>query len=265
LALLPSNLRLLIALHKRLRFEGPVLTLGTQNVLATYADLRRYFDEMTCSYAEPETIELDGNPERAAWDWVHARTFFAMLGIRDYADLDKYGDEGASILHDLNDPVGSELSDRFGLILDSGTIEHVFDIRRALENVARMTAVGGWAVHISPMSNFIDHGFYSLNPVLFFDFYEANGFADSGCFVFQVDPLDHLGYCPCFEYTYGMPVMGLIKEGMHTACCFFTRKLERRAEFRVPTQGAYDPERPEVGPSKLWKVRGDASLRTWPI
>ena len=62
----------------------------------------------------------------------------------------------------------------FDLIFDGGTLEHVFDVRTALRTICSMAKVGGRVVHVSPLSNCVDHGFYCFSPTLFADFYSAN-------------------------------------------------------------------------------------------
>ena len=38
-------------------------------------------------------------------------------------------------------------------------------------------------VHISPCNNYVDHGFYSLSPTLYSDYYMANGYDDVRTFL----------------------------------------------------------------------------------
>jgi hypothetical protein len=60
-------------------------------------------------------------------------------------------------------------------MLDSGTVEHVFNIGNAIRNAVGMVKVGGRAIFLSPAAGYMDHGFYTLSPGLFFDFFTANG------------------------------------------------------------------------------------------
>ena len=62
------------------------------------------------------------------------------------------------------------------MIIDGGTMEHIFHIPNVLNNIYRMLRVGGRIIHISPSSNYVDHGFYSFSPTLFYDFYQTNKF-----------------------------------------------------------------------------------------
>jgi len=61
--------------------------------------------------------------------------------------------------------------------LDGGTLEHVFNLPVALENVMRMTNIGGDLLLTPPANNHCGHGFYQLSPELFFRvFVRENGF-----------------------------------------------------------------------------------------
>ena len=103
------------------------------------------------------------------------RQLFGSLWFDRISALDADAYENPDVIFDLNrQAVPDELLHRFELAFDGGTLEHVFDIAAALRNICRMVKTGGRIVHISPMSNCVDHGFYSFSPTLFADFYLAN-------------------------------------------------------------------------------------------
>jgi hypothetical protein len=273
--LIPAFCRALIMQHKRVAFRGPVLTLGNQDIWANHEQLKSYFDELGCPYEETEVVPRSTYMVEAlaagaegyelkrladAQGYVHARTFFGMMGITDYCDIDKLDFEQPQIVHDLNAPVPPELRDRFNLIVDSGTIEHIFDVRQVMENVVRMSRVGGWVVHITPSSNYVDHGFFSFSPCFFYDFYRANGFTDFTCYLLQVDPRDHLGRAEYVEYSYGMNLSELIRPGREVLVFFAARKAESLAELVVPVQGVYRPERAAGGAAGAAQAALSSSL-----
>lgn len=106
-----------------------------------------------------------------------AHSFFGLLGCH----LDVYDvirERGCEILCDLNER--SDVGARYDIVLDVGTAEHCFNIGQALMNMASMVERGGFIIHENPF-NCGNHGFYSLNPTLFADFYEANGFQVIEC------------------------------------------------------------------------------------
>ena len=39
-----------------------------------------------------------------------------------------------------------------------------------------MLKVGGYIMHMTPSNNFLDHGFYSISPTLYYDYYKKNKF-----------------------------------------------------------------------------------------
>ncbi|MDQ3088983.1 MAG: class I SAM-dependent methyltransferase [Acidobacteriota bacterium] len=104
--------------------------------------------------------------------------FFHLLGAEEVSAMDISDYEGATILHDLNQPIGDELKEKFTFVLDGGTLEHVFNFPNALSNAMKMVKVGGHLVIITGGNNFLGHGFYQFSPELFYRaLSEENGFA----------------------------------------------------------------------------------------
>ena len=107
----------------------------------------------------------------------NSRDFLRLLGAREISAMDFSDYEGASILHDLNEPVGDELKDKFTFVLDGGTMEHVFNFPTALANAMEMVEVNGHLMIVNGGNNFLGHGFYQFSPELFYRTLNAeNGF-----------------------------------------------------------------------------------------
>jgi SAM-dependent methyltransferase len=81
----------------------------------------------------------------------------------------------------LNAPLAPKFFNSFDAIYDGGTLEHVFDVPRALANIHSLLKVGGRVMHASPVSNYVDHGLYCFSPTLFWDYYAANGYEVNQC------------------------------------------------------------------------------------
>lgn len=98
------------------------------------------------------------------------------LGFRvDALDASPY--EGANIIHDLNLPIPDHFSGRYDLVIDGGTLEHVFNFPVAISNVMKLVKTGGDIFLFTPANNQCGHGFYQFSPELFFRiFAERNGF-----------------------------------------------------------------------------------------
>ncbi len=165
---LPLPVVRLLAEHCRARpAGGAVLTLGVQDIDATA-------DEVESLLAGAPIA--DSPPALRPGDAIAADRFFKALRFSEYQSLDLLDSEGASIIHDLSQPVPHRWRAHFDLVIDGGTIEHVFDIAAALRHIVGLLKVGGAAFHVSPLSGWENHGFYSINPKLLTRFYRANGF-----------------------------------------------------------------------------------------
>jgi hypothetical protein len=245
MGLATSVLRLLVRLHGERPWEGPVLTLGVQDVHATYDDLSRLFREERVRPAPVPPAERLASTShyfrRSGLEgvgYVHARVFFRMLGIAGYDDLDFADFEKPTLIHDLNRPVPDAWRGRYGLVVDGGTIEHVFDMRAVFANLAALLRVGGDVCHVCPLSGWVNHGFYQINPCLLYDFYGANGFEAAGAFVVQLprDPAKHPEVVRPFAYTES--AFDLDDAAYRSLFLFRARKGAERP-LRVPTQGFY--------------------------
>ncbi len=63
------------------------------------------------------------------------------------------------------------------MVLDGGSLEHVFNFPVAIRNCMKMLKVGGHYIGITPANNFMGHGFYQFSPELFFSIFTMeNGF-----------------------------------------------------------------------------------------
>ena len=104
---------------------------------------------------------------------LSARSIFAMLGVQPYFDIDI--NPNADIQLDLSQELASNLSGSAQLVIDTGTSEHIFSVAQVFRNIVQLLRVGGVVIHLSPVSWF-NHGCYNFNPLLFNEFYTANGF-----------------------------------------------------------------------------------------
>jgi SAM-dependent methyltransferase len=113
----------------------------------------------------------------------YRRTDFADTFLRDFLGassisvLDASPYEGADTIHDMNTPIPEAWHDRYDVVIDSGSLEHIFNVPVALANLADMVKVGGTIFITTPANNQMGHGFYQFSPELMFRvFSEPNGF-----------------------------------------------------------------------------------------
>jgi SAM-dependent methyltransferase len=162
-----SDLRFLLSAN-RLGLRGEsVCTLGHQTLYLSQHEL----DHIVKEYGR-EHFALPKDRLSLFADDVLRPLGFTKIDSMDNSDF-----EGANVIHDLNRPVPFEMHEKYDLVWDGGTLEHVFHFPTALENAMRMVKVGGHIVLHTPANNQCGHGFYQFSPELFFRiFVPENGF-----------------------------------------------------------------------------------------
>lgn len=178
--------------------RGRVLMLGRQNLYVDADDLSRLCPGLAPSeYAEP---------------------LLTYLGAEKVDSMDASAYEGATIIHDLNQPVPDSLCGQFDTVIDAGTLEHVFNFPVALASCMRMLRVGGHLIIHNGCNNLCGHGFYQFSPELFFRALSpANGFEVLRCVIhedyaaapwYEVTDPDKAG--KRVEFINSMPTMLLV-------------------------------------------------------
>ena len=119
----------------------------------------------------------------------YSEAFFSALGATCISSLDVSDYEGATIIHDLNQPIPIELSQRFSVVHDGGTLQHVFNFPQALKNCMEMVRVGGHFTQVSNANNFMGFAFWQISPELIYRvFAPQNGFNIVAVLLHEVVP-----------------------------------------------------------------------------
>ena len=157
---------LLKAFEKGVSFSS-TLTLGRQT---------NYLSNATeCLF---RTYNFPANIDRDIINAPYAEAFFKhVLNAKDLKSLDYSNYEGADILHDMNNAVPEEWHNRYDVIIESGTLEHIFNVPVAIRNCMNMLRKGGHIFLCVPMNNFFGHGLYQFSPDFFYQLFTLeNGF-----------------------------------------------------------------------------------------
>lgn len=118
-----------------------------------------------------------------------AEPFIRVLGGDKVVSFDASSYENATYIHDMNVPVSAEFKDKYSAVLDGGSLEHVFNFPIAIKNCMEMIKVGGHYLGITPVNNFMGHGFYQFSPELYYRvFSEQNGFKVENMVIFEDKP-----------------------------------------------------------------------------
>jgi len=97
-----------------------------------------------------------------------AEPLFKLLGAAGIESFDASSYEGATHVVDFNVPLPEAFKGRYSAVVDSGSLEHVFNYPQGLKNAMEMVRPGGHLVLITPTHSLSGHGFYQLSPEVFF-------------------------------------------------------------------------------------------------
>ena len=105
---------------------------------------------------------------------IETKDLMKKLGCNPiFFDLKKI--RGDEIILDLNLPLESIHLGRYDLVIDSGTLEHCFNVGVAFENMCKLVKVNGAILTAAPVT-MVNHGFWSFNPCLYENYFRHNKF-----------------------------------------------------------------------------------------
>jgi hypothetical protein len=173
---------LLYAREKGVSFEKTAM-IGRQSLLIDAITLQTVLGRFGFDLAtEKAAAILDASDG-------YAESFLGLLGASDICSFDVSDYENATHVHDFNEPIGNEFKNRFSVVLDGGTLEHVFNYPIAIKNCMEMVCEGGHFLGIVPANNYFGHGFYQFSPELFFRIFTSeNGFELEQVTIFEETP-----------------------------------------------------------------------------
>ena len=161
------------ARQRGVRFDS-VLTLGRQQVSVSPGRLVRLLRDGGCWPPPEGEAAFVSALARTSWRF---EPFARALGAKRVDACDASAYEGAAVVHDLNSPIPEAWAERYDVVLDGGTLEHVFNFPVAIANCMRWVKPGGHLILITPANNQCGHGFYQFSPELFYRVLGAeNGF-----------------------------------------------------------------------------------------
>lgn len=262
---------------RRRPFGGRVLQLGRSYVYLDWRELERWARRDGFPLRTDVAVTLSHEPSLARLGCLSDETFFRALGFDEVESCDLYAAERPTWKLDLNRPIPDELEGRFDVVLDPGSIVHLFDQRQAFRNLARLTKTDGRVIHgTDPSTNNVDIGFYMVSPTLYADLYPANGWKLESLLLCLYEPLwaGGLFVPPVWEaYRYEPGAVDHLRFGgfgrRAAAVWAVATKLAGAGMEVLPVQGNYrrmygEPAAVELPPAEeapIEAVTGDAAAR----
>ena len=238
----PAAASLLLDEARRRPFSGSVATLGRQHVYFTYDMLAARAAQAGVRLTSAE-ITPHREPALAKQGFISDDSLFAALGFSESVRIDVSDYEAVEEVFDLNaDETPAHLIGRFDVLLDTGTLEHVFHIPNALKHLYRLVKPGGRIIHNTPASNHLDHGFWMFSPTVFQDYYAANGFEINAIKLLRFSPRHTSVPWTVYDYTPGCltgdVMWGGLDAAMYATFAVVTKTPESTCD-RIPQQGWY--------------------------
>jgi len=166
--------KLLFQAHSERPLQGDYLSIGKQTVNVRREELTALGREhVGPGYALPGSVDLatrhhsGGVPD-------HALIASFSPSLR-YHCLDRSDYEGASIIADMNRPIGPEHRSRYDFVYDGSCIDNLFDPATFLRNVSGMLRPGGRCLILAHASLY-PGAFLMFSPEWFFSFFAVNDY-----------------------------------------------------------------------------------------
>jgi len=141
-------------------------TLGRQTLYMSRPELSDIWNLIFPGISEEKVDEIFDTKEKL--DFPFGETIFTLLGATEIDSYDYSSYEGANCIIDLNKPIEKEHYNRYSVVFDGGTLEHIFNFPQALTNVVNLLKPGGFFISISPANNYFGHGMYQFSPEVFY-------------------------------------------------------------------------------------------------
>jgi hypothetical protein len=251
MSLIKPTLQLILKEFNFYDLGGPAIALGVPEICATRSEFEGWIERHV---GKAKDVGHDASMQAQSGEgktrnWVSPKYFFEVLGLTPVTSVDIEGCEyNPDLIHDLNRPLPEAHVGRYRVVIDPGTIEHVFDMKTCLTNVVRALQIGGTVIHQVPVYMY-NGGYYSLNPNVLNDFYAQNGFDSLKTYIIMWDryhPHDRMHRC--YEYTEELMgarhALGDADQVRYSPMMvFFAKKRHELAETVVPLQfgGNYHP------------------------
>jgi hypothetical protein len=160
--------------------------LGLLNLDQTVTLGRQEIHFSQSEYDDLAKIALMPRAEFSSDDF--AEPLLKSLGAGRVESIDASNYEGASIIADLNNPVGDEQYLKYTSLIDFGSLEHIFDVRQVILNVNKLLQENGTVLLLTNANGFVGHGFYQFSPEFFYSVLsDQNGFTQTAVILIDYD------------------------------------------------------------------------------
>jgi len=172
-----TSLEAILISLKYVKSKKNMLTLGRQGIHRHQFILNSLFELYNLPQLKNKYNEND-----------YCEKMFYDVGFEHIDSIDCSNYENATIIHDMNRPISSNLT--YDYIYDGGTTEHIFNAPQVCENIINLLSIGGIYCSVVPNNNQSGHGIYQFSPEFFLSAYSNSyGMKVHQIYIAQVDSL----------------------------------------------------------------------------
>jgi hypothetical protein len=233
--------------HGLLPRHPAILEIGEANwydlaPMTMLEDIQKYVSDPVRRDALCERLRDIVEKKREHYLFAIAKIFYELFFEPSEMQAVDYQGTATALRLDLNGPIA--LNRRFDVVINHGTAEHIFNVAQVFKTVHDYTVPGGLMMHESPFTGWIEHGFYNLQPTLYFDLAEVNQYMLHGMFVQDLTARTVL-QIRAREDLYELVKANDLPENSMLFTVF--RKPAVDVAFQIPIQGYYRGSLPSDG------------------
>jgi SAM-dependent methyltransferase len=181
----PAATEVILQEHKFRSITGRALMIGRQNTGLTPDEATQLLTRNGLPLLT-DRFELDKDTQHVTGrdGEITDRSFFAAFCDCSVEAIDVSDYEGAEIVHDLSVPIPDVLKGQFDFIYDGSTLDNVFNVATAMQNINDLLKPGGRCVLMN-WSNSTPTAYAMLSPDWFMDFFAYNEYEDAKVLVVE--------------------------------------------------------------------------------
>jgi len=169
MAITKKDLELIIILKIKYQIDfTSIVTIGRQKIGCSYNDIKKILSKYNLVF---DQIVLKNELEKENF---YCEPILKILGALHIDVIDVSNYEFANLHYDLNKFIPKQLEENYSLVIDSGSSEHMFDVKTSQKNILSLVKKGGHLMQILPTNNESGHGFYQFSVSFFIELLSSN-------------------------------------------------------------------------------------------
>ncbi len=219
-----------------LKGKSNVLDIGSQELHLRKNDLKNL-----CNQTKMDISEIDKYPDidmYPAKPRCSSKHLWKSLGIENYSSID-INEEHGSLKHDLNLPFEKkDYFNKFDIVTDVGSCEHVFNIPEAYKTVHKITKPGG--LIIIYQAKIGGNGYYQFDRFFFEGLAAANNYKIViSNYTIILNEKTKEGSYKQFRIPFSQDFLNIInKESVKNVGLEIIFQKNEDSEFKIPYQGS---------------------------